>query len=59
MLSTGAKLFTEIPMVTFGLFLFLMAFVSITVRTYFRPSSKDFHEKLAAIPLQEDHSEQQ
>lgn len=59
MLSTGAKLFTEIPMVTFGLFLFLMAFVSITVRTYFRPSSKDFHQKLAAIPLQEDQSEQQ
>lgn len=58
MLSAGAKLFTEIPLVTFGLFLFLMAFVSITVRTYFRPSSKEFHQKLAAIPLQEDHNEE-
>ncbi|MCC2679659.1 MAG: hypothetical protein K0R29_2235 [Pseudobdellovibrio sp.] len=57
MLSAGAKLFTEIPMVTFGLFLFVSAFVSITARTYFRPSSKEFHQNLAAIPLQEDNNE--
>lgn len=57
MLSAGAKLFTEIPMVTFALFLFVAAFISITWRTYFRKASKDFHQKLAAIPLREDHSE--
>lgn len=57
MLSAGAKLFTEIPMVTFALFLFVTAFISITYRTYFRPSSKEFHQELASIPLQEDHSE--
>jgi len=59
MLSAGAKLFTEIPMVTFALFLFVAAFVAITYRTYFRASSKAFHQELASIPLKEDHSEQQ
>jgi len=56
MLSTGAKLFTEIPLVTFALFLFVCAFLAITYRTYFRKSSKEFHQNLAAIPLKEDEN---
>jgi len=54
MLSQGMKIFTDIPIVVFGMGLFLFAFASVVIRTYFRYQSKEFYQKLAAMPLSEE-----
>lgn len=55
MLSIGMKLFTDIPIVVVGMALFLFAFVSVFLRTFFRSNSKAYYQKIANLPLSNEH----
>jgi cytochrome c oxidase cbb3-type subunit 4 len=56
MLSQGMKFFTDTPLTLFAMILFMMAFLGITVWTFFRSHSKEHYQKLAKQPLLEEPS---
>ncbi len=56
MLSQGAKLFSDIPITVFGMFIFLLVFTAVTIWTFFRPQSKDFYKKIENLPFSGDQN---
>lgn len=54
MLSHGLLFFTDVPITVVGMILFLAAFSGITAWTFFRVQSKEFYQKVAELPFNEE-----
>jgi cbb3-type cytochrome oxidase subunit 3 len=54
MLSQGLTYFNNVPLTVVGMILFFTVFLVVVLWTFGRSRSREFYEKLAEIPLNQD-----
>ncbi len=54
MLAQGLKFFTDIPMTSLALLIFIFVFGGVLAWTFLRAGSRKFYEQMANLPLIEE-----